>query len=187
MIYLMNLSSYLIPMEVEKIIYVTPWSLDKYPDADGTTGRLGDLSKHALAQLSNVISYVLKPEVSDKSLAYRTTSRLDSANDTISYIVNNFRDADGEDSHGHYVAHPENIEEVVASTQTAEVIVFWLTQTDLKEVMESLKNTWYDTVDAARIQYHNNIYVVSVDVKNLKAAFKEFPTPEDTTSPEGTI
>ena len=163
-------------MWVNKIIFVTPWSLDKYPGVDGTTDRLGGLSKDAQAQLNNVISFVLKPEVEEKPLAYRIPSRTDPASDSIAYLSHHFRGDDAEDTVGNYVANPENIEDVITSTKTAEVIVLWLMQVDLKQTLESLKNTWYEVIDPQMIKHYENIYVVSVDVKTLQTTFKEFPS-----------
>ncbi len=163
-------------MWVKKVIYITPWMHDEYPWASGETERVGDLTKEAKGQLNKVISDILIPEVKDSPLAYRTTHKLSPSYDSLDYLRTKFRKATDEKfTYGNFVENPWNIEDIVSSTKNSEAVVFGLIQQDLQNILESLKNNWYDVIDKNNIKHRENVYVVTVDLNNKKSNFSEFP------------
>ena len=154
-------------MSAKKIIYVTPGESEK-----------GELTPMAEYQLTSVIKNVLEWEIGDAPLVYRTTHTSSLRSNSLFYLSNKFRkaiNAAGEAHYNNLISHPEQITSVIDSTKWWEAIIILLTQNELKNVLESLRNDWYDEVDKEKVNRGYNVYTVSVDTDSKKSNFFEAP------------
>jgi len=145
-------------MTVQKIIYVTP----------GET-HLGELTHAAESQLKEIVANVLEWDgMSQLSKVFRMVENSDVSGSLIYLgvrtrtVINSWK----ENIYLAFISDPKNIENIVTSTQQWEVVVFGVEQKELKEILDSLKDNWYNVIDKEKINRGYNVYAVTIDLEH---------------------
>ena len=150
-------------MSVKKIVYITPWESER-----------GELTSMAEHQLNSIVKNVLEWEIGDSPIVFRTTNKSSLRSDSLLYISNKFRKAISDSSEAHYrnlISIPENINSIIDSTRWWKAVIAFVVQEELKNILNSLKENWYDVIDKEKINHPYNVYTVSVDTESKQSNF----------------
>lgn len=146
-------------MSVERIVYITPGERDQ-----------NGLTAAARSQLKKVVSNVLEGNNKDKTKVFRTTkTTIHSLSKTLVFLRNKTKQIDydtDENVYSNFIQDPTNIKEIVDSSHEWKVIVMGIEQKELKEILDSLKNNWYNVIDKSEINHWTNVYAVTIDPKH---------------------
>lgn len=150
-------------MWVNKIIYVTPGE-----------SHLGELTSAAESQLRKVAHNVLGWDIGDSPKTFRVSSENSPlTGDTLFFFSNKCRELTvtndiWEHLYNNLLSNPWDVDEIITSTKKWEIAVVGVTQKELKNILDSLKENWYDVIDKKEINHRTNIYTVTIDPNDKK-------------------
>lgn len=146
-------------MWVNKIVYITPGEYHR-----------GELSSVAESQLRKVLSNVLEWAMWDSTKVFRTTvEKAPMTGDTLLYLSNKSRKTSeniSENLYSNLLSSPDNIDAIINSTKEWEVVVVGVTQKELKDILDWLKENWYNVVDKEKIHNIYDIHAITIDLNN---------------------
>ena len=146
-------------MWVNKIIYVTP----------GESHR-GELTSVAESQLRKVAHTTLGWDIENSTKVFRTTAeKMPITDDSLLYLSSKCGKTTediSEHLYNNLLSSLDDIHDIINSTKEWEVAVVWVTQTELKHVLDSLKENWYNVIDKEKIRNKYTVYAVTIDLHN---------------------
>ena len=159
-------------MSVKNILFITNWEKE--------TGRadaeLSHSAKNQMIQLvQKIFSYNLPQPFALRisELSHRSYETLDYfADKTNAKIVwtydNEWVDKNTWDDY-------TSLQSIIASTKKARTVVVWVTQDELKDILDAMKNDSFKWADAGIIDWKHNIYSALVDIEEKSVLIDTYP------------
>lgn len=149
-------------MSVEQIIYITPGESE-----------LGELTSMAEYQLKKAATTLFEWETSELPKVFRATeNNVISTSDSLLYLANKCRKTSNDSwelIYNNLIKNPADMDEIIHSTRQWKIgIVLWVTQIELKNILDVLQKDWYVVANKNEINHTYNIYAVTIYPKDKK-------------------
>ena len=150
-------------MPVKNILLITNWERE--------TGRAdAELSHSAKSQMKKLVQKIFSYDL-PQPFALRISDLAHSSYDTLSYFTDKMKvkfvwtNNDNESLYHNAQREYNNLQTIIESTQKARTVVVWVTQDELKDILNTMRSDSFQWADTDIIDWKHNIYSALVDIK----------------------